>query len=83
MDKDGNFHANTNQTSWGHDTYYLTLDGGDYIYYTSRTLSLRWQKDPQITENADIKWRLDGNNLILMGEKGKEFKMKLEKKRKK
>lgn len=80
---DGNFTGNTSSSTVGHNTYYLTLDGGDQIYFASRTLSWRWQKDPLLTENADIRWRLEGNNLIILGEKDKEFKMHLDKKRKK
>ncbi len=42
----------------------------------------RWQHDPILTENTDVKWRLDKNNFIVLDERGKEFKMKLVKKRK-
>jgi hypothetical protein len=82
VDDNGNFNSDTTQTNWSHVTYYLTLNGGEYTYFASRTLSFRFQHSPSITENADVKYVLDGNHLIVLGESGREFKMELVKRRK-
>ena len=82
VDDNGNYNSNTTQSQWSHMTYYLTLDTGEYTYFASRTLSYRFQHSPSITENADIKYVLDGKHLIVLGESGREFKMDLVKRRK-
>jgi hypothetical protein len=46
VSEDGSFHASTSETRWGHNTYYLTLDDGETLYFAERTLSWRWQHDP-------------------------------------
>ena len=82
VDDNGNFSSNTTQTNWNHVTYYLTLNGGEYTYFVSRTLSFRFQHSPSITENADLKYVLEGNHVVVLGESGREFKMDLVKRRK-
>jgi hypothetical protein len=83
VNENGTFDASTSETKWGHNTYYLTLDDGFTLYFAERTLSWRWQHDPMFTENAPVKWALEKRTLILQTEDGKEFKMRLVKKRQK
>jgi hypothetical protein len=82
VDDSGNYHSTTTETNWNHVTYYLILNVGEYTYFASRTLSFRFQHSPSITENADIKYVLEGSHLIVQGESGREFKMDLVKRRK-
>jgi len=42
VDDDGNVHATTSDDTWGHNTYTVAIDDGDYIYFCSRTLNFRW-----------------------------------------
>lgn len=78
--------AQTGATSlhtWGHNTFYVVVDDGEYSYFAERTLSWRWQHDPLFTENAPVKFKLEGkDNFTIQDERGKEFKMKLVKRRK-
>jgi hypothetical protein len=83
IDQAGNYHAQTTQNSWGHNTYYVALEDSQFVYYAERTLSWRWQHDPHFTENADVPWMLDKDNLTVKDDTGREFKMKLVKRRKK
>jgi hypothetical protein len=82
IDDTGNFQAGTTEQHWNHVTYYLTLNGGEYTYFAFRTLSWRFQHSPQMTENDDIKYTIEGDHLIVLGESGREFKMYLDKRRK-
>jgi hypothetical protein len=82
VDENGNIHANTTENNWKHVTYYLTLNGGEYTYFASRTLSWRFQHTPHITENENVKYVIEGDHLIVLGESGREFKMELVKRRK-
>ena len=82
VDPYGNVHASTQDDSWGHVTFYAAVDDGEFTYFAERTLSFRWQHEPVLTENADIKWKLETDNFTILDERGKEFKMKLDKKRK-
>ena len=83
VDENGNFYGSSTGDSWNHETIYLALEDSDFIYYAERTLSFRWQHEPRITENAEIKWNLDGGHLTVLDDRGREFKMHLAKKRKK
>jgi hypothetical protein len=83
IDANGNLHANTSESTWGHNTYSVAIDDGEYIYICERTLSLRWQHDPRFTENADVKWALEKDTVYVIDDTGREFKMKLQKRRKK
>ena len=82
VDESGNFYAGTTEQTWSHVTYYLTLNGGEYTYFAYRTLSWRYQHSPEMTENDDIKYVIEGDHLIVLGESGREFKMYVEKRRK-
>ncbi len=81
VDNNGNYSGTTTSSDWGHNTYRIVLDDGKITYFAERTLSFRWQHDPQFTENATIRFTLDGDKLIVLDDTGKEFKMKLIKRR--
>jgi hypothetical protein len=62
-------------------TYYVTIVDGRDTFYAFRTLSWRWQRSPELTENTNVKFAIDGKNLILVDDRGREFKMSIGKKR--
>src|SRR3954452_3498192 len=69
------------QAKWGHNSYQIVLDDGKMQYFAERTLSFRWQHDPHFTENAKVKFTLNGDKLTVVDDAGKEFKMQLTKRR--
>ena len=82
VDDQGNYSATTTpDVEWGHNTYQVVLDDAKMLYFAERTLSFRWQHDPRFTENSQVKFRLDGDNLTVVDDTGKEFKMKVTKRR--
>lgn len=83
VDDNGNVQASTSESTWGHNTYTVAIDDGEYLYFCSRTLSLRWQHDPKFTENANVKWAIEKNDVYIVDDTGREFKMELVKRRKK
>jgi hypothetical protein len=83
VDGYGNIHATTSDDTWGHNTYNVAIDDGEYIYCCSRTLNFRWQHDPKFTENANVKWAIDKNDVFVVDDTGREFRMELMKRRKK
>ena len=68
-------------SSWNHETFTLAISGGDQTYVVARTLSFRWQHDPKVTENSLMKFAVEGDHLILIGDDGREFKTHITKKR--
>ncbi len=84
VDDYGNIHTTTSSSTWRHVTYYVIVDGGDFLYYAERTLSFRWQRSPALAvENAPIEWAVEKRNLFIRPPGGKEFKMSLVKMKKK
>jgi len=83
VDENGNLNASTSDSTWGHNTYAVAIDDGEYIYFCSRTLSFRWQHDPNFTENAEVKWAIEKRDVYIVDDTGREFKMELVKRRKK
>jgi hypothetical protein len=67
--------------NWGHVTYHVTIVEGRDAFNAYRTLSWRWQRSPRLTENASIKFTVDRNQLTLIDDDGREFKMEIGKKR--
>jgi hypothetical protein len=45
VDDYGNIEATSTQSSWNHDYYSFSIDGGKYIYVVSHVLSWRWSKE--------------------------------------
>jgi hypothetical protein len=82
VNPDGTFNASTNTASWNHVTFYAVVDAGELTYFAERTLSWRWQRSPRMTENTEVKWRIEKDNLFLVDDAGKEFKMSIVKRRK-
>lgn len=68
-------------SSWGHETFTLAISDGEQTYVVARTLSFRWQHDPKVTENSLMRFAVEGDNLILVGDDGREFKTRITKKR--
>lgn len=81
VDGSGNISATTRESTSEHHSFQVVVDDGQFTYFAERTLDW-WQRKPLLTENAEVKWRLDKDKFILLDERGKEFKMKLVKKRK-
>ncbi|HTC92881.1 MAG TPA: hypothetical protein VK699_05460 [Terriglobales bacterium] len=83
VDDNGNINASNNVEARGHNTFRAQVDDGEYTYFAERTLNWRFQHEPILTENDDVKFRIEGkDDFILQDDRGKEFKMKLIKKRK-
>lgn len=68
-------------SSWGHETFTLQISDGEQTYVAGRTLSWRWQHDPKVTENSLMKFAVEKDQLILLGDDGREFKTHITKKR--
>jgi TPR repeat protein len=82
VDDQGNYSATTTpDVEWGHNTYQVVLDDGKMLYFAERTLSFRWQHDPHFTENSRVKFRIDRDNLTVVDDVGREFKMAITKRR--
>jgi len=79
----GQVNMKTSQSKWSHSTYTIAIDDGEYVYFCSRTLNFRWQRDPQFTENADVKFAIEKKDVYIVDDTGHEFKMELAKRRKK
>lgn len=87
VDKNGNYEGHTSSgQGYGH-TYQAVVDDGTYTYF-GELFAWDWTqffhkfRQPVFTENTEVKWRLDRDNFILLDDTGKEFRMKLVKKRK-
>lgn len=68
-------------SSWGHETLTLQISDGEKTYIAERTLNFRWQHDPKVTENSLMKFAVQGDQLVLLGDDGREFKTRITKKR--
>ena len=73
--------SGSNTVNWGHVTYHVTIVEGRDALYAYRTLSWRWQRSPRLTENASVKFAVDRNQLTLIDDDGRAFKMEIGKKR--
>lgn len=82
----GNYNA-SNGSAYGSlherrdDASYYFIDSGDMIYTVKRTLTRRRDKQLNLTVNAPVKFSIEGEDVYLMAEDGKEHKLTLESKR--
>ena len=82
----GSYSAN-NGTAYGslherrNDATYYAIESGDLIYVIKRTLTRRGDKQLILTINGPVKFAVEGENVYLMAEDGKEHKLTLESKR--
>lgn len=60
-------------------TYYM-IETDTMVYVAKRTLTSRYDKQLDITENAPVKFGISGQDLYLLDDKGKEHKLSIEKK---
>ena len=56
------------------------VDGGDKIYVVERLLKWRWSREANLTANAPIKFVIEGRNMYLLDDDGREYKTKVIKK---
>lgn len=61
---------------------HVEIDAGDVTYFADQFMKFAWNHSPKLTENSEVKWAVDNNDFYLIDEAGKEFKLKLIKKRK-
>jgi hypothetical protein len=61
-------------------SYYEIDDGEKYVYVVRRSMTSRWDKPIPLTVNAPIKFAIDGSDLLLLDEKGKQHRLAIEKK---
>lgn len=59
----------------------LVIVQGTTAYYFDRILESPLQRDPVFTEGENVRFRLDKNKAVALEDSGREFKMKLIKKR--
>ena len=67
--------------NWHHVSYYVVIVDGRDTFFGNRTLSWRWQRSPNLIENTKVNFAVDGKNLILVDQDGREFKMSIGKRR--
>jgi hypothetical protein len=72
-DRDGGYSARNDQS------YYEIDDGEQYIYVVRRSMTTRWDKTVVLTVNGPVKFAIDGSNMLLLDDKGKQHKLAIEK----
>lgn len=60
-------------------SYYQIDDGVKYVYVVSRSMTMRRDKPLLLTVNAQVKFALDGDDMVIMDENGKEHRLSIEK----
>jgi len=55
----------------------VMVDTGDYTYRANRILCASLCKCPALVKNSDVKYAVEKDSLILLDDKGKEFKMQI------
>jgi hypothetical protein len=60
--------------------YYQIDDGERYVYIVRRSMTSKWDKPIPLTINAPIKFALDGDDMLILDEKGKQHRLAIEKK---
>ncbi len=55
----------------------VILDAGDYTYHANRILCASVCKCPAFTKNVEAKYSIEKDSLIVLDDKGKEFKMQI------
>ncbi|MFI5089684.1 MAG: hypothetical protein ACHP7P_06460 [Terriglobales bacterium] len=79
----GSFQHLEEDGTYTHPVCSMTLNVGEYTYFASRRLSaFRWSHCPTLTENAEAKYVIDKDSLIVLDDVGKEFQMRITKRRK-
>lgn len=62
------------------NAYYQIDDGEKYVYVVRRSMTNRRDKPLPLTVNGPVQFALDGNDLLLLDEKGKQHRLAIEKK---
>jgi len=78
---DGTYSGTTTENDWSYVDYHVVLDDGKMLYFGTWRLVFRWQHTPHFTENKMVKFDLDGDNMTVVDDTGKEIKMKITKRR--
>jgi hypothetical protein len=55
----------------------MIIDGGQYVYVVARVLKWRWTKESAVTVNAPIQFAIEGKDIYVLDEDGKEHKTKI------
>lgn len=79
VDNNGNVSATTTQSTWNHERETLAIEGSEYIYVVSHVLSWRWSKEVKLVVGGTVEYAIDGGNLVVLDNKGREFKMHIDK----
>src|SRR6266436_1042662 len=79
VDSNGNINTTTTRSSWNHKRENVAIEGTEYIYVVSHVLSWRWSKEVKLVVGGTVKYAIDGDSLVLVDDKGREFKMHIEK----
>jgi hypothetical protein len=79
VDDNGNINATSTRSSWNHKRETLAIEGKEYIYVVSHVLSWRWSKEVKLVVGGTVEYAIDGDNLIILDDKTREFKMHIDK----
>lgn len=79
VDNNGNVNATTTQSTWNHRRETLAIEGNEYIYVVSHVLSWRWSKEVKLVVGGTVEYAIDDDELIVRDDKGREFKMHIDK----
>lgn len=71
--------ATTTPSTWKHKRETLAIEGNEYVYVVSHVLSWRWSKEVKLVVGGTVEYAIDGDDLILRDDKGREFKMHIDK----
>lgn len=80
INPDGTYSSSTSATTASYRKFIFVVRGDDITYVVSHVLSWRWSKEIQLTVNGPVKYAVEKNDFYILDEKGREFKMKIEKK---
>jgi len=79
VDDNGNISATSTRSTWNHKRETLAIEGSEYIYVVSHVLSWRWSKEVKVVVGGTVEYAIDGDDLIVLDSKGREFKMHIDK----
>jgi len=79
VDDHGNVSATTTRSSWNHERETVAIEGTEFIYVVSHVLSWLWSKEVKLVVGGTVEYAIDGDKLILLDNKGREFKMRIDK----
>lgn len=59
-------------------SYYVIDDGEKYTYLVRRSMTSRWDHALRVTINAPVKFAVDGHDILLIDDEGKQHRLAIE-----